>query len=182
MAFKSSPQLDDLPHYREVLTSLSKHCWWLPSGCHFRSFLATPPLHPINQCLESSYINSRPFRVNAGAVHAYVQVPGQRTGYLSEMCAGREVVVVDGYGNSRTSVVGRAKVEKRPMVSGMLGMHGCSITSTDGDGATDCGANRAMERCLYDAPQRGCGAMRCVNSLFARVVTLHNFIACQVST
>eukprot|EP00775_Hariotina_reticulata_P002936 gene2936-3222_t len=38
-----------------------------------------------SECLESQYINSRPFRINAGAVHAYVQAPSGRTAYLSEL-------------------------------------------------------------------------------------------------
>lgn len=40
-----------------------------------------------SECAESRYIASRPFRVNAGPVHAYVQLPGGRTGYLSELKA-----------------------------------------------------------------------------------------------
>jgi hypothetical protein len=39
----------------------------------------------LPQCMESQYINSRPFRINAGAVHAYVQAPNGRTAYLSEL-------------------------------------------------------------------------------------------------
>lgn len=70
------------------------------------------------QCMESQYINSRPFRVNAGAVHAYVQAPGNKTAYLSELKSGSEVLVVDAAGRARTAVVGRCKIETRPMVSG----------------------------------------------------------------
>jgi len=64
---------------------------------------------------ESPYVASRPFRVNAGAVHAYLRVPGGETTYLSEVGSGTEVQVVDTDGNTRESVVGRAKIEKRPM-------------------------------------------------------------------
>ncbi|KAE8706735.1 hypothetical protein F3Y22_tig00110388pilonHSYRG00146 [Hibiscus syriacus] len=42
------------------------------------------------ECLESNYIASRPFRVNAGPVHAYVAVPG--------------------------AIVGRVKIETRPLI------------------------------------------------------------------
>jgi 3-dehydroquinate synthase class II len=66
--------------------------------------------------MESQYINSRPFRVNAGAVHAYVQAPGGKTSYLSELASGSEVLVADACGRTRTAVVGRCKVEVRPMV------------------------------------------------------------------
>ncbi|MEF8906412.1 MAG: 3-dehydroquinate synthase II [Haloarculaceae archaeon] len=64
---------------------------------------------------ESPYVASRPFRVNAGAVHAYLRVPGGETAYLSEVGSGTEVQIVDTDGNTREAVVGRAKIEKRPM-------------------------------------------------------------------
>ncbi|KAF8087762.1 hypothetical protein N665_0568s0023 [Sinapis alba] len=69
-----------------------------------------------SECLESNYIASRPFRVNAGPVHAYVAVPGGKTCYLSELRTGREVIVVDQKGKQRTAVVGRVKIEKRPLI------------------------------------------------------------------
>ncbi len=64
---------------------------------------------------ESPYVASRPFRVNAGAVHAYLRTPGGETTYLSEVGSGTEVQVVDTDGNTREAIVGRAKIEKRPM-------------------------------------------------------------------
>jgi len=64
---------------------------------------------------ESPYVASRPFRVNAGAVHAYVRTPDGGTKYLAEVSSGDEVQVVDREGHTRTAVVGRAKIEKRPM-------------------------------------------------------------------
>ncbi|MDG5775056.1 3-dehydroquinate synthase II [Haloarculaceae archaeon H-GB1-1] len=64
---------------------------------------------------ESPYVASRPFRVNAGAVHAYVRDPEGGTKYLSEVQSGDEVQVVDADGNTREAIVGRAKIEKRPM-------------------------------------------------------------------
>ncbi|ESQ32629.1 hypothetical protein EUTSA_v10004593mg [Eutrema salsugineum] len=69
-----------------------------------------------SECMESNYIASRPFRVNAGPVHAYVAVPGEKTCYLSELRTGREVIVVDQKGKQRTAVVGRVKIEKRPLI------------------------------------------------------------------
>ncbi|GAB6862288.1 3-dehydroquinate synthase II [Haloplanus litoreus] len=64
---------------------------------------------------ESPYVASRPFRVNAGAVHAYVRSPGGGTQYLAELTSGDEVQVVDTDGDTREAVVGRVKIEKRPM-------------------------------------------------------------------
>ena len=64
---------------------------------------------------DSPYVASRPFRVNAGAVHAYVRTPDGGTKYLSELKSGDEVQIVDTDGNTREAIVGRAKIEKRPM-------------------------------------------------------------------
>ena len=64
---------------------------------------------------ESPYVASRPFRVNAGAVHAYVRTPDGGTKYLSELKSGDEVQVVDTEGDTREAIVGRVKIEKRPM-------------------------------------------------------------------
>ncbi|CAK7335155.1 unnamed protein product [Dovyalis caffra] len=69
-----------------------------------------------SECLESNYIASRSFRVNAGPVHAYVSTPGGRTSYLSELKAGKEVVMVDQKGQLRTAIVGRIKIETRPLI------------------------------------------------------------------
>jgi 3-dehydroquinate synthase II len=64
---------------------------------------------------ESPYVASRPFRVNAGAVHAYIRAPDGSTKYLSELQSGDQVQVVDLDGKTREAIVGRAKIEKRPM-------------------------------------------------------------------
>ncbi|MFP9190886.1 3-dehydroquinate synthase II [Natronosalvus vescus] len=64
---------------------------------------------------ESPYVASRPFRVNAGAVHAYVRTPEGGTKYLSELRSGDEVQVIDTAGHTREAIVGRVKIEKRPM-------------------------------------------------------------------
>ncbi|CAN1322347.1 3-dehydroquinate synthase [Linum perenne] len=69
-----------------------------------------------SECLESNYIASRPFRVNAGPVHAYISVPGGKTCYLSELKAGKEVIIADQNGHTRTAITGRVKIETRPLV------------------------------------------------------------------
>ena len=69
-----------------------------------------------SETLETEYVASRPFRVNAGAVHAYIMAPDGKTRYLSELKAGDEVIAVDAKGNSRPVIVGRVKIEKRPMI------------------------------------------------------------------
>ncbi|MCY0867552.1 MAG: 3-dehydroquinate synthase II [Aquificaceae bacterium] len=65
---------------------------------------------------ENPYVASRPFRVNAGAVHMYIRVPGNRTKYLCELSAGDPVMVYDYKGRGRLVYVGRSKVERRPML------------------------------------------------------------------
>ncbi|WP_461209739.1 3-dehydroquinate synthase II family protein [Desulfocurvus sp. DL9XJH121] len=62
------------------------------------------------------YVAARPFRINAGAVHAYAALPGDKTCYLEELAAGREVLVVGAKGETSLAVVGRVKVEVRPML------------------------------------------------------------------
>ncbi len=64
---------------------------------------------------DSPYVDPRPFRVNAGAVHAYVRMPGGETRYLSELESGDEVLVAATDGTTRSAVVGRVKIERRPM-------------------------------------------------------------------
>lgn len=64
---------------------------------------------------DSPYVAARPFRVNAGAVHAYIKV-GDKTRYLSELKSGDEVSIVSKDGETRSAIVGRSKIEKRPMI------------------------------------------------------------------
>ncbi len=64
----------------------------------------------------NEYVASRPFRVNAGAVHAYAIMPGDRTAYLDELASGTEVLIVDHQGECAVATVGRVKVERRPML------------------------------------------------------------------
>lgn len=71
----------------------------------------------------NGYVATRPFRVNAGAVHMYCMVPGGGTRYLSEISAGDPVLLCDRNGKTRTASVGRCKVEVRPLLI---------VTATDG--------------------------------------------------
>jgi 3-dehydroquinate synthase II len=66
--------------------------------------------------IENPYAGVRPFRVNAGPVHAYVLLPEGMTRYLSEIRSGDPVLGVNWRGESHPLVVGRAKVERRPLV------------------------------------------------------------------
>lgn len=64
----------------------------------------------------NEYVAARPFRVNAGAVHAYTKLAGDRTTYLGELSGGDEVMIVDSQGKASVATVGRVKVEARPML------------------------------------------------------------------
>jgi len=68
------------------------------------------------ETLENPYVSPRPFRVNAGAVHAYTLVPGEKTAYLSDLSAGDHVLLVDHAGMLRDAGVGRVKIEQRPLL------------------------------------------------------------------
>lgn len=63
------------------------------------------------------YMPTRPFRVNAGALHSYVLGPDNRTNYLSELRSGSTVLAVDSEGRTRKLTVGRAKLESRPILT-----------------------------------------------------------------
>jgi len=69
-----------------------------------------------SESIDNPYVASRPFRVNAGAVHAYTLAPSGKTKYLADLKAGDEVLVVDFHGRSQTAYLGRNKIEKRPMM------------------------------------------------------------------
>ncbi len=64
----------------------------------------------------NEYVAARPFRVNAGAVHAYAQLPQDKTTYLAELRSGEDVLIVHADGSSSLAAVGRVKIEVRPML------------------------------------------------------------------
>ncbi|MHC4476167.1 MAG: 3-dehydroquinate synthase II [Planctomycetota bacterium] len=69
-----------------------------------------------SESIDNPYVASRPFRVNAGAVHAYTLVAGGKTKYLADLKAGDEVLLVNAQGKSQIAYLGRNKIEKRPMM------------------------------------------------------------------
>jgi 3-dehydroquinate synthase II len=68
------------------------------------------------EVLETPHVEPRPFRVNAGPVSLYVLATKDKTRYLSELKAGEEILIVDKNGNIRNSIVGRVKIERRPLL------------------------------------------------------------------
>ncbi len=68
------------------------------------------------ETLENPYVAPRPFRVNAGAVHAYLKLSDGRTAYLADLKAGDRVMVNGSKGTCREATVGRVKIEQRPLL------------------------------------------------------------------
>lgn len=64
----------------------------------------------------NEYVASRPFRVNAGAAHSYIRMPGDKTAYLNELVPGDELLAVNADGEAFAVILGRVKTEVRPML------------------------------------------------------------------
>jgi 3-dehydroquinate synthase II len=69
-----------------------------------------------SETVPSEYIPTREFRVNAGALHSYVLGEDDKTRYLSELRSSDKVRTVMSDGRSRQVVVGRVKIERRPLM------------------------------------------------------------------
>jgi 3-dehydroquinate synthase II len=69
-----------------------------------------------SETVPTEYIPTRPFRVNAGALHSYILGGDGKTRYLSELRSGDKVQLVDKSGARRDAIVGRIKMERRPLV------------------------------------------------------------------
>jgi len=69
-----------------------------------------------SETLPSSFVPTRPFRVNAGSPHAYILMADGRTKYLSELASGDVVAAVNAEGALRPVTLGRIKIELRPML------------------------------------------------------------------
>jgi 3-amino-4-hydroxybenzoic acid synthase len=81
-------------------------------GSHSKGMmLCVSETHPL------PYMPTRPFRVNAGAIHSYTLAGHGRTRYLSELRSGGKVLAVDIKGRTREVSVGRVKIETRPLIS-----------------------------------------------------------------
>jgi 3-dehydroquinate synthase II len=68
------------------------------------------------ETLTNPYVAPRPFRVNAGAVHAYILLPDGKTAYLSDLAIGGQVLVSNENGITHPVIIGRTKIERRPLL------------------------------------------------------------------
>jgi 3-dehydroquinate synthase II len=82
-----------------------------------------------SESLENPYVAPRPFRVNAGPVHAYIRVVDGKTKYLSDLKSGDEVLIVNFKGKTERAVVGRLKIEKRPLMLVEAEVEGSKIST-----------------------------------------------------
>jgi 3-amino-4-hydroxybenzoic acid synthase len=90
-------------------------------GAYAHGFiLCVSETHPL------PYMPTRPFRVNAGALHSYVFGLDNRTNYLSELETGSPLLAVGADGRTRRVTVGRTKLESRPLLT-------IRAVSADGD-------------------------------------------------
>jgi len=124
IAKKKAPKIDLVPakvvELKEIGTGarvcvdtcdIMKHGEGILVGCQSSGlFLVQAEVH------ESPYVETRPFRVNAGPVSLYTLSSPARTRYLSELKAGDEVLIVDREGKVRSTNVARVKIEWRPMI------------------------------------------------------------------
>ena len=81
------------------------------------------------ESIENPYVDPRPFRVNAGPVHAYLRAPGDHTRYLSDLRSGDEALLVDWRGHTRVTNVGRVKIERRPLALVRARAEGQEVTA-----------------------------------------------------
>lgn len=72
--------------------------------------LVCSEVHPL------PYMNTRPFRVNAGAVHSYVWAPNGATEYITDLAVGSRLLAVSTQGKARPVATGRVKIEVRPLL------------------------------------------------------------------
>ena len=54
--------------------------------------------------------------MNAGAVHVYILLPDGKTAYLSDLSIGGQVLVTDANGKAHSAIIGRTKIERRPLL------------------------------------------------------------------
>lgn len=84
----------------------------------------------LAECEGSDTYPPRPFRVNVGAIHHYVLMADDKTGYLSDLRPGMKVPIWKKDGTFRLVAIGRIKVEKRQLARVSLDVEGIEISAT----------------------------------------------------
>ncbi|MDG1557524.1 MAG: 3-dehydroquinate synthase II [Candidatus Poseidoniaceae archaeon] len=68
------------------------------------------------ETVPSEFVPSRPFRVNAGSPQSYALMADGTTKYLAELNSGDRVTIASKQGMTRQLVIGRLKIEQRPLL------------------------------------------------------------------
>ena len=68
------------------------------------------------ETIPSQYVPTRPFRINAGALHSYVIMGDGTTKYLSELESGDRVSIFSVDGSIREATIGRLKIERLSLI------------------------------------------------------------------
>ena len=68
------------------------------------------------ETVPSEFVPSRPFRVNAGSPQSYALMADGSTKYLAELNSGDSVTIASKQGITRQLVIGRLKIEQRPLL------------------------------------------------------------------
>lgn len=68
------------------------------------------------ETVPSEFVPSRPFRVNAGSPQSYALMADGTTKYLAELNSGDCVTIASKQGMTRQLVIGRLKIEQRPLL------------------------------------------------------------------
>ena len=68
------------------------------------------------ETVPSEFVPSRPFRVNAGSPQSYALMADGSTKYLAELNSGDCVTIASKEGITRQLVIGRLKIEQRPLL------------------------------------------------------------------
>ena len=64
----------------------------------------------------SEFVPPRPFRVNSGSPHSYIQMIDGTLKYISELQTGDAIATYSVHGAIRESILGRRKIEHRPFL------------------------------------------------------------------
>lgn len=83
----------------------------------------------LSENREAKNYKPRPFRINAGAIHQYILLDGNKTVYLSEIAPGDKIEVCNE-SSKREIAIGRVKVEKRKFVRINANMDKIEISAT----------------------------------------------------
>ena len=68
------------------------------------------------ETINSKFVPTRPFRINAGSLHSYTILSDMNSKYLSELKSGDEIMIVNEKGSTRIVNIGRIKLERRPLI------------------------------------------------------------------